>query len=238
MIQQTCLTLRSLLDKYVEKGIFLMSVFCGDRFLQMLIAEVPFCALDFETTQLPEASHEFAIIEVGAQRFIDNKLDSIAFQTLVNPKCSIRQFDTGVSGITDEMVISKPTFPDISEDFFSYINDHVILAHNATFEQRVLKSQCSRDGLAVPKNLYIDTAALLRKAVKLSSYTLESASQYFGIDRINAHRAGGDCELLVKVFRAIRVLLETKYGLRYFRDLCTMLQINIDIGFTQKNLFD
>ena len=205
---------------------------------QKLIEEIPFCAIDFETTQLPNSTKELAIIEIGAQRFLGNELTAAPFQTLVNPQCSIRPFDTSVSGITNEMVVDKPRFLAVSESFFSYIKDCVIIAHNASFDKRALESQCIRDDCNSPHNLYIDSAALLRKIAKLQSYSLESAAKYFAIEQSSFHRAVADSQLLIKVFWQITKLLKNLNGIRYFRDLCQLIGVKNSTMAIQGTLFD
>jgi len=207
-------------------------------FGQKLIEEVPFCAVDFETTQLPNSSRELAIIEIGAQRFLGDELTAKPFQTLVNPQCAIRQFDTGVSGITNAMVVNKPNFMEVRESFFSYIKDCVLLAHNAPFDKRALESQCVRDGCKAPLNLYIDSVPLLRKVTKLDSYSLESAASHFSIKVSNTHRAIDDCQLLISVFWHINKLLVELHGVRHFRDLRQLIGIRTNSRARQGTLFD
>lgn len=215
-----------------------MSIDQQMAFGQKLIEEVPFCALDFETTQLPDSAKELAIIEIGAQRFLGKEWTAATFHTMVNPRCAIRPFDSGVSGITNNMVVDKPSFLEVSEGLFSYIEDCVILAHNASFDKRALESQCLRDSCIVPDNLYIDSIALMRKVAKLQSYSLESAAEYFAIEKPSLHRAINDCHLLVEVFWQIIKSLKELYGLRYFRDLCRLIGIRSSSKDIQGSLFD
>lgn len=207
-------------------------------YINKLIAEIPFCALDFETTQLPNSTKELAIIEIGAQKFSGNKLAAEKYHTLVNPQCDIRSFDTGVSGITNQMVVNKPCFLEVKKSFFSYIEDCVIIAHNASFDKRALESQCKRDDCSMQNNIYIDSIILLRKLVKLKKYSLESVAQYYAIDHSVHHRAYDDCKLLIKVFWNISKSLDDRFGIRYFRDLCRLIGIETSEKGTQGTLFD
>jgi len=202
------------------------------------IDSVPFCSLDFETTQIPSSSKELAIIEIGAQRFMGDKLTSQPFQYLINPKYDIRTYDTGVSGINNKMVEGCPKFVDIYPSFSDYIEGHILIAHNASFDKRALESQCIRDGCKAPDNPYIDTATLLRKAVDLPSYTLESAAKHFGLKQAQSHRALDDCKLVIKILRALLPFLKTNYGASRMVNLYQLGRVKSSAFIEQKRLFD
>jgi DNA polymerase III epsilon subunit family exonuclease len=214
----------------------------GDSLFESLkllpVDGVPFCSLDFETTQIPGSSKELAIIEIGAQCFMGDKLSSQSFQHLINPKCDIRTYDTGVSGINNKMVEECPTFVDIYPSFSDYIEGHILIAHNASFDKRALENQCIRDKCKAPDNPYIDTATLLRKAIDLPSYTLESAAKHFGLKQVQSHRALDDCTLVIKIFWAILTFLKTKYGVSRMVDLYQLGRVKSPTYNDQKKLFD
>ena len=75
-----------------------------DTSVDVLIAEVSFCALDLETTGLSSLSR---IVEVGAVRFRLGE-EGEQLQTLVDPGCAIPGSASRVHGITDEMVRGAP----------------------------------------------------------------------------------------------------------------------------------
>lgn len=201
------------------------------------IDDVGMCALDFETTQVQGVRGALAITEVAAQRFRGAQTTGPEFQALVDPKCPIRPFDTRVSGITDEMVKGKPTFPAIREGFFSYIAEQVLVAHNASADRRALESQCLRDTCDFPHIILIDTVALLRKLVSLPSYTLDSACHHFAIQQAQAHRASADCQAVREVFSAASQAMRTAYGIRSFGQLSQFLGLRLVPKPVQGTLF-
>lgn len=201
------------------------------------IDDVAMCALDFETTQVYGIPGALAIIEVAAQCFRGTQTTATEFHALVDPKCPIRPFDTGVSGITDEMVKGKPTFSAIRKAFFSYIGEHVLVAHNASSDKRALESQCARDGCEVPAIIMIDTAALLRKLIPLPSYSLDSVCRHFGIQQAQAHRASADCHAARNVFAIASKALRTTHGVISFGQLCQFLGLKLVSRPAQETLF-
>ena len=90
-----------------------------------------FIALDLETTGLDKNKDE--IIEISALRFIDGEL-SDEFTTLVKPKQSIQKKITNITGINDSLVCDAPIIDEILDNFISFIDDSIIVAHNAEFD--------------------------------------------------------------------------------------------------------
>ena len=202
------------------------------------IIKIPFCALDFETTQTMEEPGELAIIEIGAQHFMGGEVQGKPYETLVNPGCKIRPFDTGVSGISDQKVFGQPRFSKISSDFFSYIKDRIIVAHNAPFDQRALRSQCQRDSIDEPENIFIDTVALLKKIINLPKYNLQNAALHFNLDKKPSHRALDDCLIVIELFLEIQKILKTKYGIWTVGQMLKLLGIEISPKVKQHSLFN
>jgi len=203
----------------------------------LALDDVVFCALDIETTQVAGQPGALSVIELAAQEFSGGRVTKPMFQTLVNPCCPIRPFDTKVSGITDNMVAGSPTFQDVYDDFLSYIDDRPLVAHNAPFDKRAIQSICSTRNLEPPENIYIDTAAMLRKTIDLPKYSLEAAADYFRIPYKEKHRASGDCQSVFHVFEALRVRLHGSHGIKTLGQLFDFLGMETQPSGEQQNLF-
>lgn len=208
-----------------------------EQFTNTEITKVPFCALDFETTQMIGKPGELAIIEIGAQHFTWDGVQGAPYETLINPGCKIRPFDTGVSGINDQMVSVRPRFIDICSDFCSYIQGRIIVAHNAPFDQRALRSQCQRDKIDEPDNFFIDSAALLKKTLPLTKYSLQDAALYFNLGKKLSHRALGDCLIVAELFLEILRILYAERGIRTFGQMRELLGIKITPKSEEISLF-
>lgn len=79
-----------------------------------------FTVIDTETTGL--APYRDRIIQVSAIRFRDGEPVE-KFCTYVNPKKDIPAEASTVNGITNDMVASAPTFPEIVSDLEAFIGD-------------------------------------------------------------------------------------------------------------------
>jgi len=203
-----------------------------------MIKDIPFCALDLETTQVPNTPGALAITEIGAQRFRGDKLTAPAFNRLVNPCCPIRPFDTRVSGISDQVVAEEPTFLELKDEFLSYVQGHVVVAHNVPFDRRALESQCARDDVSLPDFLYVDTLAILRRTVKLRRYSLEAVAQHFGLQCPALHRAGSDCILVINLFWELTELLKSEHGVTFLDELYEFVNPPRPPAKRQGNLFE
>ncbi|MBD3232174.1 MAG: hypothetical protein GF315_00460 [candidate division Zixibacteria bacterium] len=145
-----------------------------------------YVAVDIETTGLDPKIDE--IIEIGAVRFKDfEPVDT--FSGLINPKMSISEFITKLTGITNEM-IEEGGGDDIqvTSEFADFLGDSVPVFHNASFDTSFLEKF-----LPDINRSYLDTKVIarvlypFRKSVGLSTLT-----QLFGITNVQPHRGVSD----------------------------------------------
>ncbi len=159
--------------------------------------------IDVETTG--KGINGNRITEICAVRMEDGK--TIAkFTSLVNPEQFIPPFITNLTGINDEMVADAPLFKDIAEEILEITHDAVFVAHNVNFDYNVLKDEFKRIHISfVRKRLC--TVRLSRKLIpNLYSYSLGNICASIGIPLQNRHRAEGDTDATVILFKRILAL--------------------------------
>lgn len=133
------------------------------------------------------------------------------FQTLINPQTSIPAFITHLTGITNEMVKDAPTIDKALPDFFEFIEDHILVAHNATFDYGFLHTNGIRYLHIGIKNKVLCTRKLANRLVsELPSKRLECLCDYFNVTNESAHRAMGDVMATTKVFEQFLKILKDK----------------------------
>ncbi|WP_300918099.1 3'-5' exonuclease, partial [Corynebacterium stationis] len=66
------------------------------------------------------------------------------WDTLINPECAIA--NSSVHKITDVDVAQAPTFADIANTVALLLAGRMMVAHNASFEQRFLRQEFARLG--------------------------------------------------------------------------------------------
>lgn len=122
--------------------------------------------LDMETTGL--SPREGArMIEVGVVRLRQGRVVA-EFETLLNPGFSLPEIASQITGIRDADLESAPKAETVIPDLLAFIGRDAIVAHNASFEQEFLASECQCVGLLPPLFEYHCSLRLARRTVETS----------------------------------------------------------------------
>lgn len=146
-----------------------------------------FTAIDFET------AHADFPCEIGLTR-VENGVMVATQSWLIKPACFpyMNPWNERVHGITAADVASAKNFEELWPELKPWVEDAVLVAHNAAFDMKVLRSALSYYDLAFPWVDYFCTVSLSRKVWKhLPGHSLAVLSDYHDI-RFNHHRAGDD----------------------------------------------
>ncbi|HDD35606.1 MAG TPA: WYL domain-containing protein [Candidatus Desulfofervidus auxilii] len=161
------------------------------------LAKTPFVVFDTETTGLSLTAR---IVEIGAVKILKGKIVA-EFSSLANPGCSIPLRATEIHGINDEMVAKAPSVADVLKKFLNFIDDSILIAHNAVFDLRMLAIHLEREQLPLFPNPAIDTHQLLRKYFpELKKYNLPFLSNLWQSPYQGCHRALIDAQHTAFVF--------------------------------------
>jgi DNA polymerase-3 subunit epsilon len=166
----------------------------------MSASERRIVALDTETTG---TSNEDKIVEIACIEVIDGVIGK-SWQTLINPKREISAGALRVHGLTNEFLDGQPTFDEVVDDLNLFINESMILAHNISFDMRMLNNEYIALGMEPLRNQTLCTLAAARKALRGEGirFSLDSLCDYFEIDRTERviHGALVDTNLLAQVY--------------------------------------
>jgi len=125
------------------------------------------------------------------------------FVSLVNPETQIPGFITNLTGITDEMVEKAPKFYEIAKNIIQLTEGSVFVAHSATFDYSIVRAEFRRLGYDFRRET-LCTVKLSRRLIPLQpSYSLGKLCDSLNIPLNNRHRAGGDAEATVKLFKLL-----------------------------------
>ncbi len=163
------------------------------------LSQIPLVFVDVETTGLYPAYGD-RIVEIGALKVFEDE-EIAAFNELVDPDCPISPGASAVNGITDEMVEGKPAFAERAPAFLTFVEDAILVAHNAPFDLGFLSAELQLARGPMLRNRIIDTLQVARRYLHLPSYSLDSLAYHFGIPTPDAHRAMGDCRTTFQLFR-------------------------------------
>ncbi|WP_339844521.1 exonuclease domain-containing protein [uncultured Dokdonia sp.] len=163
------------------------------------------CVIDVETTG--KGINGNRITEICAVRLKDGEVVD-KFTSLVNPEQYIPPFITNLTGIDDAMVADAPLFNDIADRIIEISSGAIFVAHNVTFDFNVLRSEFKRLGHSFTRKK-LCTVRLSRKLIpSLFSYSLGNLCASIGIPLNNRHRAEGDTDATVILFKRLLTLDE------------------------------
>jgi DNA polymerase III subunit epsilon len=167
-----------------------------------------YIVVDLETTGLdPYKGCE--IIEIGITEIIEDKIVK-SYSRLIRPKSYIPEFITGITGITNQMVINEKYIEEVLPKFRNFIGEKTIIAHNAKFDLKFLNYYLELQNLE-PITKFICTLELLKKnkSYKGKNKKLETACEYYNIVNDQAHRAASDTLATAKLFLKLKEEIET-----------------------------
>ena len=164
--------------------------------------------LDTETTGL-EAQDGHRIIEIGCVELLNRRLTNNRFHYYLNPD---RQIDEGameVHGITNESLLDKPRFHDVSADLLQYLKGAELIIHNAPFDVGFLDVEFSRidkkwPGIAVHCKI-TDTLQMARRMHPGQKNNLDALCKRYSVDNSQRELHGAllDAEILAEVYLAM-----------------------------------
>jgi DNA polymerase III subunit epsilon len=162
------------------------------------LADVPFVALDLETTGSRAGTGK--ITEIGAVR-IEGFREVGTFHTLVNPQRPIPPMITHITGITQAMVAGAPRIEQVVPELLDFLEGAVIVAHNAPFDVGFLNYELQRLKGRRLGDGAIDTLPLARLlAPGLPNYRLGTVASALGAPVDACHRALADAQAAGHVF--------------------------------------
>ena len=186
-----------------------------------------YAILDIETTGgqfNEEGITEIAIYKFDGHEIVDQ------FISLVNPEIPIQPFVVKLTGINNAMLQSAPKFFEVAKRIIEMTNDCVIVAHNASFDYRILRTEFRRLGYDFEART-LCTVELSKKLLpEQPSHSLGKLVRALGIPMADRHRASGDALATVKLFK---ILLEKDLEKEIVKDF---IKLEIEKGIAPKLL--
>jgi DNA polymerase-3 subunit epsilon len=177
------------------------------------LGDLAYTVFDTETTGLNPAEGD-EIIAIGAVRIVNGRLlHGETFESLVDPRRSLGAASAAVHGITPEMLRGQPSIETVLPRFRRFVEDTVLVGHNAAFDMRFLQRNEPRTGIRFEQPV-LDT--LLLSAVvhpAQPSHSLEEIAAQVGVPVVGRHTALGDALLTAEVFLRLLPLLAAR-GIR------------------------
>lgn len=157
-----------------------------------------YAIVDIETTGGHANAHGITEIAI----FIHNGVEIIEeFETLINPFQDIPIYIQSLTGITNEMLSTAPTFEQVAPKIFELLDGKIFVAHNVNFDYSFVNHHLKKEGFTLQcKKLC--TVRLARKIFPgLPSYSLGKLSRSLNVNLLNRHRAAGDAFATTTIFK-------------------------------------
>lgn len=171
--------------------------------------------MDTETTGLdPFTGHR--IVEIGAVELLNHIPTGSVYHQYINPQRDMPEEAFNVHGLSEEFLRPKPVFADIAQDFLKFIDDGILIIHNAPFDMKFLNAEFSWiDTEQLSMDRVIDTLALARKRYPMGPNSLDALCRRYGIDNSKRDKHGAllDSELLADVYMELIGGRQTVLGL-------------------------
>lgn len=156
-----------------------------------------FVAVDVETANENASS----ICAIGAVKVRDGVVVDTRYSLVCPEPNYYKYFCTRVHGLSDDDTWNAPSFGSVWEDWSDWLEGLPLVAHNAPFDSKCIRSACRIYGLDEPDEFF-DTLAEARRTIPRSicpSKSLDSLCEFFGIPLENHHNALDDAIAAAKL---------------------------------------
>ena len=169
--------------------------------------------IDFETTGL-SPNYGDRTIEVGAVLITNNQIVH-KFQSLMNPGIPISSFIEAYTGITNNMLSAAPPISEVMSKLTTFMSDHYLVAHNASFDTRFLDAELERINCR-RKNVYACSMLTARRIYpEAPNHKLETLVRYKSLKTDGTHhRALADAEMTCHLWIRMIQDIKAQYGLK------------------------
>lgn len=156
--------------------------------------------LDIETTG--GKYNEEGITEIAIHKFDGHEVVD-KFISLVNPEKQIQPFVVNLTGINNKMLRTAPKFHEVAKRIVEITEDSVLVAHNAQFDYRILRTEFRRLGYNFERKTLCTVDLSKNLLPDADSYSLGKLVRALGIPMSDRHRANGDALATLKLFKLL-----------------------------------
>jgi DNA polymerase-3 subunit epsilon len=156
--------------------------------------------VDVETTGA-DPRHD-RVTEIGVVETLGGRVVS-EWSTLVNPGRVIPPGIQTLTGITNDMVASAPSFPDVGLDLAARLGGRLLVAHNARFDYAFLRAEFQRLGMAFDSDVLCTVKLSRRISPQERRHDLDTLIERHALACPQRHRALADARVLVDLTAAL-----------------------------------
>jgi DNA polymerase-3 subunit epsilon len=159
-----------------------------------------YAILDIESTG--GKYNEEGIIEIAVHRFDGHEVVD-TFISLVNPEREVQPYVAKLTGINSRMLKTAPKFHEVAKRIVEITEGAVLVAHNAQFDYRILRTEFRRLGYDFQRKTLCTVDLSKRLLPDAESHSLGKLVRSLGIPVSDRHRANGDALATLKLFQLL-----------------------------------
>lgn len=161
-----------------------------------------YAILDIESTG--GKYNEEGIMEISIYRF-DGQDVVDKFAGLINPERDIQPFVVKLTGINNSMLKSAPKFHEVAKRIIEITEGATLVAHNAQFDYRILRTEFRRLGYDFQRKTLCTVELSKQLIPDAESHSLGKLVRSLGIAVSDRHRADGDAQATLKLFKLLLI---------------------------------
>ena len=162
--------------------------------------------MDTETTGLDPMKGD-RIIEVGIVEMIGRKFTGEKLHVYINPQRGMDEEVIRIHGISEAFLTDKPTFDQVAQALYDFMDGAEIIAHNATFDMNFLNMEFAKVGMHdfAERVQVTDSLVMAKQQYPGQKNTLDALVRRLDVGKQDRtfHGALLDSEILAEVYLAM-----------------------------------
>ncbi|WP_440464066.1 DNA polymerase III subunit epsilon [Psychrobacter sp. ASPA161_6] len=162
--------------------------------------------MDTETTGLDPQKGD-RVIEVGIVEMIGRKFTGEKLHVYINPQRGMDEEVIRIHGISEAFLTDKPTFDQVAQSLYDFMDGAEIIAHNATFDMNFLNMEFAKVGMNdfAQRVKVTDSLVMAKQQYPGQKNTLDALVRRLDVGKQDRtfHGALLDSEILAEVYLAM-----------------------------------
>ena len=162
--------------------------------------------MDTETTGLDPLKGD-RIIEVGIVEMIGRKFTGEKLHVYINPQRGMDEVVIRIHGISEAFLTDKPTFDQVAQALYDFMDGAEVIAHNATFDINFLNMEFAKVGMHdfAQRVRVTDSLVMAKQQYPGQKNTLDALVRRLDVGKQDRtfHGALLDSEILAEVYLAM-----------------------------------
>ena len=169
-----------------------------------------YIVVDFETYPIEGKSF---IMEIGCVEVVDGKLGK-EWSTLIRPVIPVSDFVLNLTGMSQSVLDKAPEFLDVITDFYGFVANSVVVAHNANIDRLSFDNTCAHFNQEPRSLLWVDSQDVIKLMdPTTNTLQLQALLKHYRLNTGASHRALSDAHGLAQLmlyYTAEKTLVLTK----------------------------